>query len=271
MQAIQKIIKILLIIIFITDFIFISIELSLMYLKYKGNYIDKNEFREKAIYNKSQKGSIILLGCSFFHNCFLDESKMFHKYLSEFSKRNVYNLALGGGSPKEALYILRSYEQDIELNTLIDNDTHIKHVIYNYMYWHLDFCRRNTCPYFKTKDNNHLILNKNQIYNSEIYKAIKNTIKYKSFNEFILYMKEINKEIKKNWGYNTQFTVLVIQENGVEDWQKLKQEGINVIKLNDIIGFNINTKEYAISNTNDHPNEKAWKVIVPALVKELDL
>ena len=91
------------------------------------------------------------------------------------------------------------------------------------------------------------------------------------FNTYILYAKEIKKEIEKQFGKDVKLSILVVKEFGFENWDELKSDGINIINLNEILGFDINTREYQISCTNNHPNEKAWEVILPALIKELSL
>ena len=271
---------------FLIAFLIVTVELSIIYKKfwdniYKSPYILKEEFRKPAIFKNSNKKSIVLMGDSFFQDKFLDEKFLANILLSKQTNRNVYNLAIEGASIAEVLYILRSYDKNIELKELINGDTKIEHIIINYMPWHIKalyLSPRELFPRFD-KNKGEFILDKNPIYYTETYRTLKfylgmhtpDKVPFISFNLYALHIKEIKKEIEKIFGKDTKLSILVVKECGLENWEKLKQEGINVINLNEILGFDINTKEYQISDTNDHPNEKAWEVIVPALIKELDL
>lgn len=283
----KKFFKITIISLFFILFALVTTELLLIYDTtginvLKPKYINKDEFRHPAICENPTKKSVILMGCSFFHDIFLDEKYLAHTLISQQTKRNVYNLAIYGSSPVEALYILKDIAPNFKLKDLLNNDFEMEHVIYNYMPWHAFFiqnCPRGHCPQYKKNKNGELTLKYNFFHNTEIYNRInyyrpiiettKNPEKLN--NTFATYMLEMQKAIKKQFGENTKFTILVVKEWGFENWEQLKKEGINVVNLNEILGFNINTREYAISDTNRHPNEKAWEVIVPALIKELDL
>lgn len=271
---------------FLIAFLLVTTELTLIYTKFSElrlntKYVFKEEFRIPALYKNTNRKPIILMGCSFFQDPFLKEEDSIHTLLSKQTKRNVYNLAIDSSSIAEVLYILRSYNKNIELKKLLNNDLNIEHIIVNYMPWHIKsiyLSPRGLFPHFKKK-NNELVLDRNPLYNTEIYKilnfylAINTPLKTPpiTFNIYTEYVKEIKKEIEKQFGKDAKLSILVVKEFGFENWDKLKQEGINVINLNEIVGFDINTREYQISDTNDHPNEKAWEVIVPALIKELNL
>lgn len=282
----KKFLKYTVVSIFLIAFLLVTTELTLIYSKFSEKlfnpyYIFKEEFRNPALHKNSNKKSIILMGCSFFYDPFLKEKDIAHTLLSKQTKRNVYNLALTGSSVAESLYILRNYDDNIALKKILNNDFNIEHIIINYMPWHVKsllISPRGMCPRFK-KDNGKLILNTNPLYNTEICTAlnilVRRNTQYKippiTFNLYIEHVKEIKKEIEKQFGKDAKLTILVVKEFGFEDWDKLKKEGINIINLNEILGFDINTKEYQISYRNDHPNKKAWEVIVPALIKELNL
>lgn len=282
----KKFLKYTVVSIFLIAFLLVTTELTLIYKKfwnsiYQSPYIVKEEFRNPILHKNTAKKSIILMGCSFFQDPFLEEKDIAHTLLSKQTKRNVYNLAIEGSSLAEVLYILRSYNKNIELKKLLNNDTNIEHVIINYMPWHIKslyLSQRGLIPHFK-QYNNELKLDKNPVYYTEIYRELNffigvhtpDKVPFTSFNSYSLFIKEIKREIEKQFGKDTKLSILVVSEFGFENWNNLKQEGINVINLNEILGFDINTREYQISDTNGHPNEKAWEVIVPALIKELDL
>ena len=90
-------------------------------------------------------------------------------------------------------------------------------------------------------------------------------------------MKEINREIKKKFSDKTQMIILVYDDfdsdfdNSNPEVQNLKQEGIKIVKLSDITDIDVQSLEYRRSETDDHPNNKAWHVIAPALAEKLNL
>ena len=91
-------------------------------------------------------------------------------------------------------------------------------------------------------------------------------------------MLECVKAIKKNFP-NTKFVILDFPDVSVFSEKKevlsddiikyLESIGIIYINVEDLIGHKI-TDEYRLSD-KDHPNEKAWDEIIPALVKKLNL
>ena len=284
----KKFIKIAGVSLFVLLFFLVTIELILtrriVYMDiFNPRYFVPEQFRQAAIYPESNKKPIFLMGCSFFQDIFLKNDDLAHTLMSKKTQRNVYNLGVSGGSPVETLYIIRNAKTDPVLKQVLNNEKEVEHIIYNYMHWHvasLQYCSHpGSCVrYKKTKDNS-LVQYDNPILNLLISREIENTILFKlkakdfsrDFDLFIVYMKEIKKAIEETYGKDTKFTVLVVKDSGKERWDEVKELGINVININELLGFNINTKEYAISDTNDHPNKKAWGVIVPALIKELNL
>ena len=89
----------------------------------------------------------------------------------------------------------------------------------------------------------------------------------------MLYLKELNKEIKKNFtdskGEKTQLIILVYDDKDKEDWSILEKEGITIIDVNKLADIHSHYDEYTLPT--NHPNAKAWRDIVPALAKELHL
>ena len=136
-------------------------------------------------------------------------------------------------------------------------------------------------PSFKIK-NNELETTK---FNINFYKTnftnycwenfIYNKILHKNAQEiFILYIKEINNEIKKTFSNGEKETkfILLNYRNGhhhsVTDIKDIKIDGVRIINLSDIV--NINTRRDKYRMHDDHPNEKVWELVVPLLIKELE-
>ncbi len=244
-------------------------------------YIFDYGFRKPALVNKSSKKGVLLLGCSFAYGQFLDDKEAFHSILSKQTNRSVYNLGIAGGSPRETLYMLRNSD---DLEKLIQNKN-IEYVIYTYipdqerrLYTNI----RDIVPSFKkTQDNNSLeyfpvkkLINTSYLYRNWTNFYYKYFIsKEESFDLFCLYMKEINKEIKKLFGQNTKFIILIYPDyepRNMNEWKKLNQDNIRVLNITQKLDIIENKNQYAIEN-DDHPNAKAWQVIVPVLAKELNL
>ena len=233
-------------------------------------YID-----EKTQFSKKQP--IILMGCSFTNGYGIEDNYTFDAQLKKYTNRNIYNLGINGGGPREILMSLRNNEliKKIQKNP--------QYVIYTYipdhkrrLYVPLAFLNANYKPMDNYADLQFYIpimpIYKSFIYETIMNKLYKNNLILKDKTEkfFNLYITKINEEIKKQFGEKTQFVILVYYENEKENWDEIKKEGIKVINI--LEDFNINTQQPEFKGKDqEHPNEKAWKVIIPELIKELDL
>ena len=213
----------------------------------------------------------------------MDDDETFQAILSKTIKRTVYNISVLGGSPREILYILRN--KDILKEALIENNNNIEYVIYNYITDHKirlisDIYKRG--PKFKIINNgNNLVYVKPFLYeNFYIYRKIKSYIAQKTFKSqrtqdlLCLYIKEIKDQsdlLFNNSGKPIKFIFLVYENYDYSEWKNLEEYGIQVVDVDKILDVDIHGVEYRISETNYHPNSQAWKVVVPALVKELDI
>ncbi len=252
--------------------------------------ITKDFFRPISSYSQDknkEKLPIILLGCSYTYGEALSEKETFAYILSKYSKREIYNLGLSGRSPRTMLYIMRENFEYIK-EELLNNNLCFEYIIYTYI---PDHKRRlyvnivqNDIPHYKIiqkHDKEYLqFVNYNFLTKTYIYKEIMElAYKYKKkynqkdiFDTFVIYMKEINKEIQSKFTINNKcpkFVILVYEEDGTENWDILKQDNIIIIKVKEDLNIDIDKKEYKL--LDNHPNAKAWQVIVPALVKELNL
>ncbi len=219
---------------------------------------------------------IVLLGCSFAYGQYLENNDAFHSVLSNAVHRTVFNLGISGGSPREMLYILRN---DKIRNKLLRNNNDVEYVIYTYIFDHKKRLFVNHyagVPNFTVKESSNT---KHLEYIKPIYKSFAYTYfrVYSKFLEkklaelFYLYMDEIHTEIEKHFSYDgkpAKFVILIYEDDGKIDWEKIRKNGIIVIKLSDISDA-IDNPEYRFPDS--HPNAKAWHKIVPALVKELNL
>lgn len=239
--------------------------------------------------NKQSRGGIILLGCSYTYGIALDNKEAFHSVLSKYTNRTVYNLGVPGEGLRIALFLMRENFLFTQKN-LLQNNNKIEYIIYTYIPDHKRRLYFNlvelNIPFYKVIKNNnesHLkFLNNPSFFrNTFLYRNIMRMIyehknKYSKpeiFNLYSLYIKEINNEIKLKFNYKdkpAKFIILVFQEEGTEDWDSLKAENIDIIKLEDITHINFDSHEYK-SWDNAHPSKEVWEIVVPALVKELKL
>ena len=234
----------------------------------------------KPVITTSEEKNIYLLGCSFAYGHQLKIEETIQYKLAKQTKKNVYNLAISSTGPREMLHILRNKKFLNENNLRADKSEYFIYIIIDDHYRRLIYDLNEHAPHYKKENNNKLILLKNKIfYCSYLYRQLKllqyrYTSKQKLEKLFNLYIEEINKEIKSNFkNSQNQPTELIIL-----DWssniilpKQLEEQGIRVLHLKELIEINLNDTEYYISKNDCHPNAKAWEVIAPALVKELNL
>lgn len=238
------------------------------------------------IYNKNfDKENIILMGCSFAYGDGLDEKENFGAVLSEQTKRNVINIGIRCASPRETLYILRDPQKREQMFHGINR---AEYVIYTYFppqkeRLYADICEFDKTPHF-------IAINKyRQLQYIEVPKVFSQSFIVKYLSLFVyhkilapmkkdsklmtLYLNEINNEVKvyfKNNADNpSQFVILQYEDDEDIDREKLEKDGIKIINANSLTGKNLKMKEYRLEDW--HPNAKAWEIIVPKLVKELNL
>ena len=296
----KKFSKIFIFNIFIATLIILLAEVTCIYITYKRDWAQKFTFlnhlsyikeayvnpipfnlrfiREPSIVKNSEELPLALMGCSFAYGLYLEEDKTPSAILSKLTGRTVYNLGIPAGSPREMLYILRNDEYRTKL---FGNRTDFEYIIYPYITHHKYRLYQNTLQYVVTPS--YKVKNEELVYSpqnkvlaiSYLYRKFLE-LRYSKINQVSafklhsLYMKEINKEIKKYFP-QTKFVILIYEDHLNEDRSNLEKEGITIIKATDILDTNINKLEYKISAENRHPNEKAWELLIPSLIKKLNL
>ncbi len=249
--------------------------------RYKKNTVYyKKEFR-KPIGLEYKNEPVILLGCSYNFGYYLKEKETFHYILAHYTKHPVYNLAIVGGSLRDSLYILRNND----LRTKLTNNTPFaKYFIYTYIPSHQKRLFSNfriISPNFKPTNNYSELKYFDDFFNNRTYIgywynffAVDHIInKEEKFKLMKLYFKEINKEIKKYFKDGdkpSKLVIFVYSDNSNFPFEELEKDGIIIIRANKLLNINITNKEYMLPDGN-HPNAKAWEVIVPVLAKELNL
>ena len=97
-----------------------------------------------------------------------------------------------------------------------------------------------------------------------------------NMNFLILHFKKLKEEIQKHWK-NTKFVVLFYyQEVEPEEFdiklkEKLIENGFIVVNTRELTGISLCGEQYQLSKQDEHPNAKAWDVVVSQLVQKLNL
>ncbi len=161
-------------------------------------------------------------------------------------------------------------------------DNHIFR-LYRYFYEDLPACL--DIRYKRTKEGLKEIKHKNYILEHFfIYRYLQNryaefVFTHKSFDENFDFMKLHflkAQELVKTKFPDSKIVILKYEDNfdsdyyNTERWKELEDAGFIVLGTYELTGKHLDEDEYKL-NDDVHPNEKAWDLIVPALVKKLDL
>lgn len=237
------------------------------------NYFDEQTFRPPLLTQKTNDG-IILAGCSFTYGETLGEDETLGYKLFKATDKNIYNLGIQGGSPRETLYIFN--HSDI-LNKYTQNNKDIILVLYTYIDDHLRRLYTDTRtrdPKYNLSADNKLVYVKPKIHSEAYINIVSDNLQYlvpieKQHNLLNQYMLEINKKIKENYN-NAKFVILVFEEKKEPNrWEILEKDGILVLNVKEITGHDFSSEEY-LSSDYYHPNEKVWDELTPGLVNVLE-
>lgn len=256
----------------------------------KGNYGNLN-MRSPEGLNYTKK-PIILFGCSFTFGYSLKDEQTFSYKLSHLSKRPVYNRASGGWGVQHMLYQSRRKdfysevkEPEYIIYVLINRQLHrlVKKV-----WW-----QPSNDLYLHYKENNGDLVEDNSPWSFLWFSCIiKNYFENveernfvsKDFNKSFDFMKlhflKSKQEFQKHYPH-TKFVILKYREMmgsdcssellDTERWEELKKAGFIVIDTKDLVGSTLCSYNYVLSKEDTHPNEKAWDLVTPALIKRLNL
>lgn len=251
----------------------------------------KKAFRPPVGLNH-KKEPIIIFGCSYAYGYVYPDNKILSYNLSEESNRPVYNRAFFSWGIQHMLYQLKRKDFYSEIEEP-------KYIFYILMSDHLR--RLNTSYYnssslinsyhlsYKLKDNK--LIENMPIFNlylspfigKEIIKYLKlreiYSIKHKNKKDELIaaLFLESNKEIQIHYP-KAKFIILEFPDkNGasmlsMEVKEKLNNNDIDIINLNELTGVNLSDNEYIFKkNIDSHPNEKAYALIAKRLVEKLKL
>jgi len=252
---------------------------------------------KNKVYKGNKKGAIVTIGCSNTAGEGLQENQTFAYKLNKYTGRTTYNRGVSASGPQLV------YRQ------LIDKDfkkqiPDAEYIIYVFLSG--DHILRQFLYSLMCVDTNNNIVPRYTLKNNELKEV--NPIWYKMF-FFSLTRKIINIKTKyeyekeENEGYplffktmeecvkvtqtkypNSKFVLLeVTHPRNSESTETetcftkeqiayLKKLGIIYINVEELVGHDFNDiKKYRIVEDGDHPNERYWDEIVPALSKKLNL
>lgn len=238
---------------------------------------------------KYKKPPILLFGCSYTYGEGLKDKETFSYKLSNLSKRPVYNRANSGWGTQHILYQLKRDDFYKEVKPP-------EYIIYTLIDDHLNRLFRYQYPppscyallrYKLTKDGFTEIypflpsLWKLYTVNS-IQNFIERSLLTANFNRkknleyFYLMMNECKKLAKQHYP-NAKFVILIYREQSnmfIDDpnlYKKLIDDNFIIIDTDDLIQRNLLNADGCKTIDHSHPSEKAWDLIVPALIKKLNL
>ncbi len=250
---------------------------------YNGRLPDGTEYYDKI--------PITIFGCSFAHGQYLDYNQTFSYKLAHSLKRPVYNRAIPGKGLQHMLLQSRSKQF---YNDVPPSDTvfyimikdHYKRMKVNYLHildtYQLGNYEKKNNKLAAINYNNPLLNLLRSCYTFKLLKT-KYTDAYihnpknadKLTDEVLLYFIETRKELEKHWNTKVKFVILGYYH--IPYWDllksKLEQNDFIVYSINnDITAIDLyNTEGYTISETDKHPNEKAWNLITPLVIEKLNL
>ncbi len=248
----------------------------------------KARFRPVSIGVNSNKPSIAIFGCSFTWGSNLSDNETFSAVLSDYTGRTVYNRGLYATGIPFLYYQLN----DKNITNEIINPEYIIYVLID-SHFLRSLTVRSWCMdpilqyrYKLVNDKLVLIVPKFKfIYPLFSVFLIQEFIQFNEYKKLLFkkpiikMIDESNKLIKQKFP-NAKFIILVYQD---ADWgsslifekqqilNHFKDEGIEVIYTDDLVGKNVLTDKVYLSPDNFHPSYEAWKLIVPKLVQSVGI
>lgn len=245
--------------------------------KTKREFNDLKHETRTPSYKSSEKGQIILSGCSYAFGATLPEKDCLHTILSNITNRTVSNISIIGGSQRETLYILSNPEV-LKRHIVWDKD--VDYVIYISLKDHIVHLYKDSnpnVPQYQTDKNFSKItfVHNDKLYkHTFLYNEIKK-LKYSMTSEEEqkklrnLFFREINKEVKRLYP-NCQFVILNYDTEADTELLSLEREGVKILSLQDY-NEEITTSKYMTKHINRHPNRQAYEETAKIIKRELKL
>lgn len=233
----------------------------------------QNDVYRKSLNTTSQLKPIYIFGCSYAYGHYLQDEETFGAKLAQYTNRPIYNFAHPGWGIQHTLFLLQ--------NLKFPETKQPEYIIYIYMDDHI---RRMSAKWFSATDNSQNLVYKEkddvwgeQSYFSGFYlyrkfSALYNTFYCKNihnrkvlYNRFLKYIDAVQKEIRLKFP-ESNFVIVVYNDNTILDWSEFEKKGIKVIKVNGIVR-DIYSPEYMRKDM--HPNGHAWEVLTPQIINAI--
>ncbi len=254
-------------------------------LKYKS--FDKNynnlTFRKTAGSQFSSKKPVVIFGCSYAYGANLNEEQIFSYKLSKYLSRKVYNRAYSGWGPQNMLYQVRradfynTVKEEPEAVIYLFMDGHLYRTLRevwtfeNQIFFNYSNDKLTQSPFSAGGPFYGYLARKIRYFVAE--NIWRNDDKFDNLCKFLsAHFISAKKETEKYWK-NTKYYILVYCCNEIEKQMldELNNKGIEVIYVSELTNENILTKKYQISDTDMHPNERAWDLLTPLIAQKLNL
>lgn len=239
---------------------------------------DDSVYRSPSI-KETDKKSILVFGCSVAYGSGLaSDNQTFSAKLSELTNRSVYNRAIGGLGPQVMLY-------NFQTGKVLELTKDVDYVIYVYIYDHIfrnlkfrnfPFLYHYHVRYVFDYDKKlkMQILNPYLAYSGlfKLYEHSMPTLRCVEYTENLFY-KVVEESYKKSQEFypNSKFILLNYSYDSVPKKEQLEKLGISVISLSDLTDINLENVDYWVSEFDHHPNEKAWDLLTPLLMKKTNI
>lgn len=285
------------------NFHFSEFHYSLNLTHFRNIYYNEDLNSQRRLYYKknSNKGSIIVFGCSFAWGCFLEDNQTFEKKLSELANRTVHNRGYCGFGLSPMVWMSKN-------NDFYKDITSPEYIIFIYIYDHMrriyeeKYGNNSFHTYVGYKEEkNHKLVEKypfilwfnrlnimHNFINNYIFKnLLSEKNRDKNFDLLKLYFEETRREFQKRYP-NIKFIIIkhpygmrTLQKDHefpytigysyyTPRWKELEDEGFIIYDLKDKFqNIDFESDEYTFPD--GHPNEKAWDVVAKQLVNDLKL
>lgn len=236
-----------------------------------------------------KKKPIVIFGCSYAYGFELNREDTLSYKLSNLTKRPVYNRANPGWGVQHMLYQVRKnkfYElvPEPEYAIFVLMDDHFRR-LYTLTFMNREMLYENFNLRYKEKDNQLIeIRNINPVFNfikrlyltNKLYNFyltnifLRNERYQRSFDFIVKHFSESKFEMQRHWK-KTKYVIVFYDEFYYDEilMNKLKDEGFIIINLPKESKLNLLSKEYTI--VDYHPSAKAWEVLTPIIIKDLNL
>lgn len=271
--------------------------------KYSLNMTSARENLDNILHNDmrqpenlySSKKPILLFGCSYTYGMNLKQEQTFGHKIAEMTERPVYNRAMNGKGLQHMYYQLSNDKFYDEIKS--EPEYIIFVFIYHffttrlYEYTFEPFDNFFNLRYYPNKtDSNGKLIEKtpflpkyfNGLYTVKLLEHLNVLYKTSAFNKekyedfMFLTLEKSFEEAKKHYP-NVKFVVFCFdtfwnEHDKYPDFlDRLRDSGILVIKMNELVDFDYKNSIYNISENDNHPNEYFWNLVTPKFVEKLDL